>query len=243
MLALPFALRDLLVPEIAVLCRELGKPTTSDLVNPSTDMVQVLNRFLDWFVMVRQMMIPVADVPELQRRALTMKEELQRVFPEKSGKKSAEPWNFLMPHTPDHTGSEVLANCTTAYTETQVFEKGHKPNVKKLTNLTNQKNQYVCISHRHERSACLSKLSGLSQAISRHAKVLARGKSEEDVSSSSSSSSDSVESGNYFAFDQRESRPREVAVKLPLWDLSFEGPTQRSSGSGKSWKVAPAISL
>ena len=111
MLALPFALRDLLVPEIAVLCRELGKPTTSDLVNPSTDMVQVLNRFLYWFVMVRQMMIPVADVPELQRRALTMKEELQRVFPEKSGKKSAEPWNFPKAHAPDYTESRPRHGC------------------------------------------------------------------------------------------------------------------------------------
>ena len=78
-------LRDLLGPDIALLCRELGKPATSDLVDPSTDMVQALNRFLDWFVMARQMMIPVADVPELQCLALTMKEELQRVFPEKSG--------------------------------------------------------------------------------------------------------------------------------------------------------------
>ena len=67
MLALPFALRDLLVPEIALLCRELGKPATADLVDPthhqSTNMVQALNTFLDWFVMARQMMIPVANVP------------------------------------------------------------------------------------------------------------------------------------------------------------------------------------
>ena len=91
MLALPFALRDLLGPEIALLRRELGKPATASLVDPSTDIVQALNRFLVWFVMARQIMIPVADVPELQRLALTMKEELQRVFPEKSGEKSAQP--------------------------------------------------------------------------------------------------------------------------------------------------------
>ena len=66
----------------------------SRLVDPSTDVVQALNRFLDFFVMARQIMIAVADVPELQRRALTMKEELARVFPEKSGEKSAQPWNF-----------------------------------------------------------------------------------------------------------------------------------------------------
>ena len=81
MLALPFALRDHLGPEIALLGKEPGKLGTACLVDPSTDMLQALNRFLDWFVMARQIMVPVADVPELQRRALTMKEELQRVFP------------------------------------------------------------------------------------------------------------------------------------------------------------------
>ena len=87
-------------------------------------------------------MIPVADVPEPQHRTLTVTEELQRVFPEKSGEKSAEPWNFLKAHVPDHTGSEVLANGTTAavstaFTEMKDFETGHKPNVKKLTHLFN----------------------------------------------------------------------------------------------------------
>ena len=44
-----------------------------------------------------------------------------------------------------------------------------------------------------------------------------------DASSSSSSSADSVESGDDdLAFDQRASRPCELAVKLPLWDLSFD---------------------
>ena len=102
-----------------------------------------------------------------------------------------------------------------AYTETQVFETGHKPNVKKLTNFTNRKDSFFCISNHHERSACLSKLN---QAVSRPAKVLARGKSEVDASSSSSS--DSVERGNDDL--PRASRPWELAVKLPLWDLSFD---------------------
>ena len=88
--ALPFALRDLLGQEIALLRRELGKPATASLVGPSTHMVQALNRFLDWFVMARQIMITVADVPKLQRRALAIREELQRLFPEKPGEKSTK---------------------------------------------------------------------------------------------------------------------------------------------------------
>ena len=64
-LALLFALRNLFGPAIALLRKELGKPATAGLVDPSTDMVQALNRFLDWLVMARQTMIPVVDIPQL----------------------------------------------------------------------------------------------------------------------------------------------------------------------------------
>ena len=38
------------------------------LVDPCTDMVSALNRFLDWFSMARRLLFPVADAPELQKR-------------------------------------------------------------------------------------------------------------------------------------------------------------------------------
>ena len=94
MLALPFALCDLLGQKIAFLGnngKELRKLATAGLVDLSTDMVQTLDRSLNWFVIARQIMIPVADVPELQCRAVTMWEQLQHVFPENSGEKLAEP--------------------------------------------------------------------------------------------------------------------------------------------------------
>ena len=56
--------------EIALLCSELEKPETAILVDPSSDMMQTLNRFLDWLVMDRQIKVPVADVPELHRLVL-----------------------------------------------------------------------------------------------------------------------------------------------------------------------------
>ena len=44
-----------------------------------------------------------------------------------------------------------------------------------------------------------------------------------DASSSNTNSSDSVESSNDdLAFDWSASRPCELAVKLPLWDFSFD---------------------
>ena len=196
--------------EIVLLRRELGKPATASLVDPSTDMVQALNRFLDWFVMARQIgrrSQTAAPGPYDEGGAATC-------IPGEIWQKIGPTLDFPKAHAPYYSGSEVLANGTIAYTETQVFETGHKQYVKKMTNLTHRKDQYICISTHHQRSACLFKLN---QAVSLHAKVLARGKSEVDASRSSSSSSDSVESSDDdFAFDQRVSRPCEFAVKLPL---------------------------
>ena len=44
-----------------------------------------------------------------ETQVLLMIEELQRVLPEKSGEKSAKPWNFPKAHGHDHTGSKVMA--------------------------------------------------------------------------------------------------------------------------------------
>ena len=36
---------------------------------------------------------------------------------------------------------------STVFTDTQVFEAGHKPNVNALANLTNRNGQFSCIAH------------------------------------------------------------------------------------------------
>ena len=67
MMALPFALRSLLTKEFALIRRELAGQDAKlrTLVDPCTDMVLALNRFLDWFSMARRLSFPVADAPEL----------------------------------------------------------------------------------------------------------------------------------------------------------------------------------
>jgi hypothetical protein len=91
-------LRDLLTPEIEIIRRELTKPGNktdiriiSNLRDPWKDMVEALSSFLDWFIMARSMLFPLEDAPELQKKSRLMKQDLQRVFPQKSGEKSAMP--------------------------------------------------------------------------------------------------------------------------------------------------------
>ena len=90
-----------------------------------------------------------------------------------------------------------------------------------MANLTNRKDQFYCIAHHHDRTSHLSKIS---QAMSRHTKALAlRRQDEEDSSSSDSGSASEGGSDDDLTCDEPEHshRPCEMAVKLPLWDLSF----------------------
>ena len=64
----------------------------------------------------------------------------------------AEPWNFPNAHGPDHTGSKIMGFGSTEFTDTQVFEAGHKSNVIALANLTNRKDQFYCIARHNDRT-------------------------------------------------------------------------------------------
>ena len=229
--AIIFVLRDLLKPEIEIISRELPNVAgrariLSDLKDPWKDMVEALSSFLDWFIKARSMLFPMDDAPELQKLARSMKRLLQLHFPEKSGEKSAAPWNFPKMHGPDHTSSEILSFASTAFTETQVFEAGHKPNVKALANLTNRKDQFYCIAHHHDRTSHLSKIS---QAMSRHTKALAlRRQDEEDSSSSDSGSASGGGSDDDLTCDEPEHshRPCKMAPCGPFvgFIISLGGP-------------------
>ena len=113
------------------------------------------------------------------------------------------------------TSSEILSFATTPFTDTNAFEgieAGHKPNVKDLQHSTNRKDQFTCISKYHDRSTILLQLNQGYQAVSRRNKHLARLSKGNDASSSGSYD----DSDDELASDDKGSRPRELAVKLPL---------------------------
>ena len=146
-----------------------------------------------------------------------MSSELQRFFPGKSGQVGENPWCFPKMHAPVHTSSEILTFATTPFTDTNVFEAGHKPNVKSLQHITNRKDQFMCISKFHDRGTNLLKLN---QAVSRRTKQLAALSKGDDGSSSNTSSE--VDSDDELTFDDKGSRPCELAVTLPLLDMSYD---------------------
>ena len=114
-------------------------------------------------------------------------EELQRVFPE-----NLENWQNL--GISQRHKLQITMKVGLSERDSHVTRVRHTLRHKFLnrTQAKRDTSQYFCHSNHDERSACSSKLN---QAVSPHAKVLARRKSDEDASRSSSSSSDSVESG------------------------------------------------
>jgi len=225
MIALPFVLRDLIRPELTLIERAIASgdiirdagnrvPVPAD---PCPGMIKALALFLDWYYLARQSLFPMAQVPELQRKYRAMKQAVKLVFPSKSGQQHG--WKFPKMHSPTHKGSEILSHGSTPYTDTQIFEAGHKPNVKSLSGISNGKDQFRIVAQFHARSSTLAQLK---DATNRHTQRLLRDRSVEDSESSSSDADYAHDENDDLLTDEHTSRPCEMAAKLPLLEMSYD---------------------
>jgi hypothetical protein len=147
-----------------------------------------------------------------------MMQDLQDVFPHKSGEKSALPWNFPKAHGPVHTPREFATFGSTTGTSTETFEAGHRPNVKACAGITNGKDVFANIVGHHDRTRNIAMIN---DAVKRTSKRQARTDAGPGHSSDSSSDAGGSDDEDDLCFDQRASRPCELAAKLPLWDMTF----------------------
>ena len=217
MLALPFVLQGLLkkpfdVIKTAIRQQKVDKGSDGRFPDPPEDpcpdMVNAIAIFSDWYSMARMINLPLKQVPELQRRQQLFRNEYKRVFPEKSGEING--WNFPKFHGPEHKGGEVAGFGTSLFTDGSAFETAHKRNVKSMSGVNNRKHQFMCVCGFHERDALLLELK---QAMSRESKRLLH---DEDSDSSSDDDDDDL------LTDDTTSRPCELAVRMPLWDMIFD---------------------
>ena len=224
MIALPFVLRDLIRPELALIeraiaygeiIRDLAGNQVPLPADPCPGMIKALALFLDWYYLARQSLFPMEQVPELQRKYRAMKQAVKRVFPSKSGQQHG--WKFPKMHSPTHKGSEILSHGATPYTDTQIFEAEHKPNVKSLSGSSNGKDQFRIVAQFHARSSTLAQLKA---ATNRHTKRLLC--DLEDSQSSSSDADYADDENDDMLIDEHTSRPCEMAAKLPLLEMSYD---------------------
>ena len=92
-----------------------------------------------------------------------------------------------------------------------MFETGHKPNIKDVSENSNNRDQFLIIARYHSRVSSLSKLG---QAAARHARYVLEG-------SDSDSSSDASEDQDDLFTDPQTSRPCEMAARMPLLDMTY----------------------
>jgi len=113
MLTIPFMVRDLIAPEVKLInaaidnakpgSRLHGLPHVSD---PSNDIVEVLIECMAWNIASRQSLIPEAELPDLQQKAVDLLDLLQRNLPDKTGEKAK--WNFEKAHSILHKVREII---------------------------------------------------------------------------------------------------------------------------------------
>ena len=113
MLKIPFMVRDLIAPEVTLInaaidnakpgSRLHGLPHVSD---PSNDVVEVLIQCMEWNIASRQSLIPEAELPDLQQKAVDLLDLLQRNLPDKTGEKAK--WNFEKAHSILHKVREII---------------------------------------------------------------------------------------------------------------------------------------
>ena len=113
MLTIPFMVRDLIAPEVKLInaaidnakpgSRLHGLPHVSD---PSNDVVEVLIQCMEWNIASRQSLIPEAELPDLQQKAVDLLDLLQRNLPDKTGEKAK--WNFEKAHSILHKVREII---------------------------------------------------------------------------------------------------------------------------------------
>ena len=80
-----------------------GLPHVSD---PSNDVVEVLIQCMEWNIASRQSLIPEAELPDLQQKAVDLLDLLQRNLPDKTGEKAK--WNFEKAHSILHKVREII---------------------------------------------------------------------------------------------------------------------------------------
>ena len=97
-----------------------------------------------------------------------------------------------------------------------IVETEHKHNIKDLSGNSNGKDQFITIAKYHDRASNVTKLK---QAISRNSRFLSR---EDESDSGSSSDSAAYEEDDDILTDEITSRPCEMAVRMPLWDMTFQ---------------------
>lgn len=165
-LTLPFMLRDFLKPEIdevnhAITSAPPGHPLHKIplVADPSNDIISLLIKANEWNLLSRQKDLPIDKLPHLEQLGLELIDSLKSVLPERTGATwghselfdAFRGWCFEKLHAIMHIPKNLLLYGYLEVTSAQGPEHCHIELMKKLGDLTNNKEIFACIMKFHAR--------------------------------------------------------------------------------------------
>jgi hypothetical protein len=187
-LTLPFLLRDLLKKEAASVNSEIEKAkkgrqrgrnslaNAEPFVDPSDEIIEVLLKAIKWHLKSRQKDIPVDEVIELDKMGRELLEELQAVFPERTGTRDSsgefKGWCFEKAHALLHVSQYLLLYGFMEVTSAQGPEHCHIDFVKKIGHLTNNKQVFISLMRKHARDMHIHQITRQLEGMTREMEAL-----------------------------------------------------------------------
>jgi hypothetical protein len=161
-LTLPFLLRDLLFPEVTLVNERIRNAPKNDslyklpfLEDPSDQIIEVLIKSVRWHMMSREKEIPIDKLDQLDALGKDLLETLKEVLPERKGTKDEDGyfkgWCFEKAHSILHTPRNLLLYGYLEITSAQGPEHCHIEMVKKLGQLTNNRDVFENLIKWHAR--------------------------------------------------------------------------------------------
>ena len=167
MLALPYALRDIVGPERAAINAAIRAASPGDplhgmqtVEDPCVKIIETLIVFMGWYLLIRRRELSTLHIVELIDRGQAMMESLKATFPEKSGE--AKAWKFGKFHDVVHLPLNIVIWGWIETTSGQSGEKGHVDLLKALVGCINVNDYFETLLRFWERRHFFASGSGSS---------------------------------------------------------------------------------
>ena len=162
MLALPFVLCGLIVPELSTISSRIEQEGPDDInwdIEPFLDPVhhifEVLVDFMDWFITVRTHELPIKQLNALIIMAINPVETLKHVFLKRDGKESG--WKIGKCHDVLHVAENIALFGWSQNTSGEWGERSHIDLIKNLSGLVNNNDIFLQFAKWHQRSGMLQR--------------------------------------------------------------------------------------
>lgn len=213
MLALPFVLRGLIMPELKAIRSRIEEEGVENadwdihLQDPIDSIYKVIIVFMEWYRVIQMPEIPIKLLVESNFMSAELIETLKSVFPDRDGKVSG--WKVGKCHDVLHVAENIAMFGWTQNTSGEWGEHSHVVNIKCLMGLINNKDIFLQFAKWHQRAGMLQRDEDSHSDGS-------KSESESDLDQDSSADDHGAKKTGKKKRSYAENPPCELAVRYPL---------------------------